>query len=757
MGETDKEGILAALRSGDATVCSSEDRAALADMLVADLWRRFAAVNDRENDAWDQVQSRPDWERFRDERIARLKQSLGRWPAPPVHLDPTVTGTIDGDGFTIENLVFATRPGLIVTANLYVPAPLRDAMPGIVICHSHHRPKEQAELQDMGMTWARLGAMVLVMDQLGHGERRQQPHGGREDYHSRFILNLQLDLVGESLMGWMAWDLMRGIDLLLSRPGIDPSRLIMIGAVAGGGDPAAVVTALDSRVTCSIPFNFGGGGRLRAWPNEPPEPAGQAPYNFAGTGSWEGTRNLRLSARDGFLPWIIVAAAAPRPLIYAKEFEYDPEGDPVFDRLRRVYDLCDAPDRLTWTKGWGNVKLRPPAGSHCTNVGEPHRAALYPALERWFGMPTPDPEYQQRREPEDLACLTEEATAELKPRMVHELAADLAAERLAEARRARADLSPADARDALRDALADRLGGVTPDGDPAVRQETEADLAGIAVKRVALEVEPGIVTPFVLLTPAATDSPPVVVGLAHQDKVNFLRDRAEEIAALLERGVAVCLPDVRGTGETEPEKDHAWRVEWNELGTWISTSDLMLGRTLLGARVRDLRSLLAHLRSRGDVDGSRVGLWGDSFSPVNPSEFDDPPMKTDTPPHLAEPLGAAAALLTALFEDDVKAVVARRGIVGFAALLDAPMCYVPHDVIVPGILEVGDLCDVAAALAPRPLRIEAPVDGRNRALSPDEAAARYQPARGAYADHADRFAITSGLSDDVPAWLAGVL
>jgi len=34
-------------------------------------------------------------------------------------------------------------------------------MPGIVLAHSHHNPKWEGELQDMGMTWARAGTAVL--------------------------------------------------------------------------------------------------------------------------------------------------------------------------------------------------------------------------------------------------------------------------------------------------------------------------------------------------------------------------------------------------------------------------------------------------------------------------------------------------------------------------------------------------------------------------------------------------------------------
>src|SRR5258708_20393918 len=55
----------------------------------------------------------------------------------------------------------------------------------------------------------------------------------------------------------MVWDIMRSVDLLLERKDVDDKRIILLGAVAGGGDPAAVTAALDSRVSAVVPFNFG--------------------------------------------------------------------------------------------------------------------------------------------------------------------------------------------------------------------------------------------------------------------------------------------------------------------------------------------------------------------------------------------------------------------------------------------------------------------------------------------------------------------
>ena len=82
------------------------------------------------------------------------------------------TRTLPGEGYQIENVVFESRPGLLVTANLYSPLALpKKAMPGILIIHGFHQPKSQAELQDMGVNWAKQGCVVLVPDQLCHGER----------------------------------------------------------------------------------------------------------------------------------------------------------------------------------------------------------------------------------------------------------------------------------------------------------------------------------------------------------------------------------------------------------------------------------------------------------------------------------------------------------------------------------------------------------------------------------------------------------
>ena len=56
------------------------------------------------------------------------------------------------------------------------------------------------------------------------------------------------------------------------------------------------------------------------------------------------------------------------------------------------------------------------------------------------------------------------------------------------------------------------------------------------------------------------------------------------------------------------------------------------------------------------------------------------------------------------------------GLSSFASVLEDRFCYIPLDAVVPGILQITDLPEIAAALKPRPVLQRAQVDGRNRAL-----------------------------------------
>jgi cephalosporin-C deacetylase-like acetyl esterase len=750
------------LRRLDARILPKDDDPSSrpAGMLGRSIRARVRAANERESRSWHALQTKADWEKYRDVRIQALRESLGSFPPIPRDLQVRIVGTIRAAKYRIDNIVFVSRPGLVVTANLYSPEPAAKSMPGVLLCHSHHNPKTQGELQDMGVLWAQAGCAVLVMDQLGHGERRQHPfvdaasypkpfRVGRQDYHFRGNTGLQLHAIGDSLIGWMVWDLMRGVDVLLSQPGIDKERIILLGAVAGGGDPAAVTAALDPRIAAVVPFNFGGPQPETNYPL----PAGaERRFNYAGSGSWESTRNLRLSVRDGFLPWVIVAAAAPRPLIYAHEFAWDREHDPVWARLEKIYAWYDARAHLSSVHGRGKVTGKPPEASHCNNIGPLQREGIHDALKRWFGIDPPVKEPKERHSVEELTCLTPALARELKSQPLHALAAALGAERAAAARQTLAKRDAAERRQQLRRDWAKLLGSVDPPTETKVPTRDKQRIGDVPIERLTLEVEPGILVPVLLMMPPKAEARlPVVVALAQGGKQAFLKNQAKALAGLLQAGVAVCLPDVRGTGETRPDNGRGR----TSAAAAHAASEEMLGQTLVGARLRDVRAVLRYLRGRKDIDAGRVALWGESFAPVNPPERNlAVPLDAEPAPDLAEPLGGLLALFGALFEDDIRAVCVHGGLAGYETMLRSPFVYLPADSVVPGALTAGDLSDVTAALAPRPVRLTGLVDGLNHTLPREALGQTYEPARTAYrsAGAAKQLRIEAASPAEEPAW-----
>jgi len=716
----------------------------LAKMIRIDLRERMRGQNDAETKVFEKLRTPAGWEAFRDRRLAALRRSLGPgldYAPPPAEAVHRITGTVGGDGFKVHNLVIANRPHLPVTANLYVPDPLPAKRgPGILIITSHHNPKWQGECQDMGMTWARAGCSVLVTDNLGHGERRQQRYGGREDYRWRYYLNLHLFAVGETLMGWMVSDNRRALDVLCGLKQVDPKRVILIGAVAGGGDPAAVLAALDERVTCSIPFNFGARFAGKATADNPKPFA-----NFIGGGDWECTRALAGSGPSGYTPWMLVASAAPRKTIFAKEFAWDRANDKGYARIERVFKLYGAPDGLTSMYGYGNVRQSSKVASHCNNVGAHHRKLIYPILAKWFGMKPPT-EYRKRLKKSQLTCLPKSIRGDFNIRPVHELCADLAATQVATARAAKMP------RDRLRAEWAGKLGGVEPSGPAKAVASARADTADVIVEKLRLRAGPHITVPALLLRPkAATGAAPVVVGVTEAEgKELFLKRRRDDVAGLLARGVAVCLIDVRGCGETRLDKNRGY---WTSL-THRACEEQMAGGTMLGKRLQDLRAVLGYLRGRKDLDATRVAVWGESFAGVNPPDFVDPPLKGRRSAVEARPTGALLALLAGLYDEGIRAIVARGGLVGYASLLDGAACHVNLDVIVPGVLAGGDVADVAAALAPRPLRLEACVTGRNILADAERLRKDLAPVTASYARAPGKLSVTAAESTDLPAFVA---
>src|SRR5436190_20717030 len=115
------DDLAAKLREFDGRVLPEE----MPRMLSRDARSRIEAANRRESEAWGKITTTPQWALYRSDRLKALKESLGAPAEVPADLHVRTTRTLEGEGHRIENLVFESRPGLLVTANLYVPVPER--------------------------------------------------------------------------------------------------------------------------------------------------------------------------------------------------------------------------------------------------------------------------------------------------------------------------------------------------------------------------------------------------------------------------------------------------------------------------------------------------------------------------------------------------------------------------------------------------------------------------------------------------------
>src|SRR5436190_19972629 len=372
-------------------------------------------AEERGNKRRELLKTKEDAEAYVRDVRKMIAESFGPFPEK-TPLNPRVTGVVERDAYRIEKVIFESRPDFFVTANLYVPKGKPFPLPGVVgSCGHSSNGKAANTYQSFAQGLARQGYVTLIFDPIGQAERSQYAHveskhrpsiGVGEHIH---MGNQQL-LVGEFFGTWRAWDGIRALDYLLSRPEVDP-RHVGITGNSGGGTMTTWLCGLEPRWTMAAPGCCVTTFR-RNLENELPADTEQCPPRAIALG---------LDHDD------ILAAMAPKPvIILAKERDYfDVRGSlEAFARLKRLYALLGAAD---------NIQLHIGPTEH--GYSRENREAMY----RFFNRVTKVSDAEKEpaltiEKDETLQCTPHGQVAELKSRTVFSFTKDRSIE-LANARK----------------------------------------------------------------------------------------------------------------------------------------------------------------------------------------------------------------------------------------------------------------------------------------------------------------------------------
>ena len=269
----------------------------------------------------ESLKNTADWKRNRETYRKQLFEMLSLDPLPARgDLKATVTGKVEKDDFVVENIHFQSLPGLYVTANLYLPKKVDKPLPTVLYLTGHGPVirdgvsyGNKVTYQHHGIWFARHGYACLIVDSLQLGEILGLHHGTYREamwwWNSR----------GYTPAGVEAWNCIRALDYLETRPDIDKSRFAATGR-SGGGAYSWWIVALDDRIKAAAPV------------------AGITDlHDHVVDGTVEGHCDCMFTVNTYRWDYAQVAAlAAPRPLLIVNT-----DRDPIFplDGVVRIHSL----------------------------------------------------------------------------------------------------------------------------------------------------------------------------------------------------------------------------------------------------------------------------------------------------------------------------------------------------------------------------------------------------------------------------------
>ena len=188
---------------------------------------------------------------------ARAAEAMGGFPER-TPLNARTVGVIERDGYTIEKVVFESRPRHHVTAHLFLPDPAKFPAPHPAVlmpCGHADEGKLFPMHHRAGVIAARGGFAALMCDPVDQGERRQRADRPLDGVIGHTDAGLRAHLLGWNIAQFRVWDGIRAVDYLCSRKDIDAKRLGVSG-FSGGGTLTSYLNLMDDRFATACPMAF---------------------------------------------------------------------------------------------------------------------------------------------------------------------------------------------------------------------------------------------------------------------------------------------------------------------------------------------------------------------------------------------------------------------------------------------------------------------------------------------------------------------
>jgi dienelactone hydrolase len=218
------------------------------------------------------AQTRQQAEAWQTQLRAKVAELVGGFPSAAAPLQPQTLEVREFPAYRREKLVFYSRPGLAVLGYLLTPRASSTEVPGapypVVICipghgrgvddivgidaQGHDRTTRQGYQYDFALQVVEHGMAALALEPMAFGCRRDPltRHKGAESTACQPSAGAAL-LLGQTMIGWRVYDVMRAIDWIGTRRELDAGRIGCMG-ISGGGTCTTFAAALDTRIRVAM-------------------------------------------------------------------------------------------------------------------------------------------------------------------------------------------------------------------------------------------------------------------------------------------------------------------------------------------------------------------------------------------------------------------------------------------------------------------------------------------------------------------------